>query len=164
MFSPTDQPESILNMNELIRETVALLHGDVDAARIVIRLELASQLPLISAHRVQLQQVILNLVTNAIDAMRGVMDRVHELQIESKPFKSNGVEVTVRDSGTGIEPEDVDRIFDSFFTTKSNGMGMGLSICRSIVEAHGGQLTAGAAHPHGSVFQIVLPSRADVSP
>jgi C4-dicarboxylate-specific signal transduction histidine kinase len=139
MFSQIDQPESVVNVNELVRETVALARGEADAARIAIRLELASQLPLISAHRVQLQQVILNLVNNAVDAMRGIMDRPRALQIESKPFKSNGVEVTVKDSGTGIEPENVDRIFDAFFTTKPTGMGMGLSICRSIVEAHGGQ-------------------------
>jgi signal transduction histidine kinase len=161
--SSADQLKSALNVNELIRETIALARGEANAANIVLRLDLASELPLISGHRVQLQQVILNLVNNAIDAMRGIDDRKRELQVESKSVEPESVAVAVKDSGTGIEPENIDRIFDAFFTTKSNGMGMGLSICRSIVEAHGGRLTVAAAYPQGSVFQIVLPSRFEDS-
>jgi signal transduction histidine kinase len=159
MFSATDQPASVFDVNDLIRETVALSRGEADAARVAVRVELASQLPPISGHRIQLQQVILNVVTNGIDAMRPIVDRARELQIESRSFKSNGVEVTVKDTGTGISPENIDRIFDAFFTTKPNGMGMGLSICRSIIESHGGQLSAAPADPYGSVFQILLPTQ-----
>jgi signal transduction histidine kinase len=159
MFSSADQHRSAVDVNELIRETIALARGGADIAKVRIRLELVSQVPLISGNRLQLQQVILNLVTNAIDAMRGTTGRARDLQIETKSLESNGVEITVRDSGTGIEPENLDRIFDAFFTTKSGGMGMGLSICRSIIEAHGGQLSAASVFPHGSTFRIVLPSQ-----
>jgi signal transduction histidine kinase len=163
MFSSNDQSGEPFDLNELIRETVDLAHGEATAENIAVRLDLASELPSVSANRAQLQQVILNLVVNAIDAMRGITDRPRDLQIESKLSKSNGVEVAVTDSGTGIGPENIDRIFDAFFTTKSNGMGMGLSICRSIVESHAGRLSAMAAYPRGSVFQIALPRRSDVS-
>jgi signal transduction histidine kinase len=158
LVSPVDQPQSVVDLNELVRETVALAHGDADAAKVLFRLALAAELPTISAHRVQLQQVVLNLVNNAIDAMRDVADRPRELQIESRLVEPRGIEITVKDCGGGIEPDDIDRIFDPFFTTKPNGLGMGLSICRSIVEAHGGALTAAAARPHGATFQIVLPT------
>jgi C4-dicarboxylate-specific signal transduction histidine kinase len=164
MVSPVDQPQSIVDMNELIRETVALAHGDAQAANVLIRLALAAELPAISAHRVQLQQVILNLVNNGIDAMRSIEDRVRELHIESKLLESSGVAITVRDSGKGIEPDHIDRIFDAFFTTKANGLGIGLSICRAIIEAHGGKLSAAAAEPHGAIFQIVLPNRPGAVP
>jgi signal transduction histidine kinase len=109
------------------------------------------------AERIQLQQVILNLLSNAIDAMRPVTNRVRLLRVESAVHDSDGILITVEDSGTGIDPEDIDRIFDPFFTTKSNGMGLGLSICRSFIEAHGGRLWASAATPHGSIFHVALP-------
>ena len=158
MYSQSNQIVTPLDVNELIRQTIALVRGEFEVARIAIQLELASQLPLISAHRVQLQQVVLNVVTNAADAMRTVTDRARVLRIESGVSQSNSVEVTIKDSGTGIEPENIDHIFDAFFTTKTNGMGIGLAICRSIVEAHGGTLTASARAPHGSVFRIALPN------
>src|SRR5262245_64972243 len=107
---------------------------------------------MISGHRGQLQQVILNLVTNAAEAMRTVTERV--LRIRSKPFNSNGLEVTVEDSGTGIHQKDIDRIFDAFFTTKANGMGMGLAICRLVVEAHGGRLSVYPVAPIGAAFSL----------
>jgi signal transduction histidine kinase len=157
MFGKSEQTGAPLDTNELIRESVAIVHGELDAARIEVQLELAPQLPLITAHRGQLQQVILNIVTNAADAMRTVIDRTRVLRIESSTFEAKGVAVTVEDSGTGIEPKDVDKIFNPFFTTKSKGMGMGLAICRSIVEAHGGTLSVAPGMPHGSVFRIVLP-------
>jgi signal transduction histidine kinase len=158
MFTRSDQVRMVLDANELIRETVALLRGELEATRIVVQLELDPRIPLISAHRGQLQQVALNLVTNAADAMRTVTDRTRVLRIRSKRSESNGVDVIVEDSGTGIEPKNIDLIFDAFFTTKSSGMGMGLAICRSIVEAHGGGLSAAPRAPHGSVFRMVLPS------
>jgi signal transduction histidine kinase len=143
-------------LNELIRQTITLVRDEFDAARIAIQLELTSQLPLISAHRGQLQQVVLNLITNAAYAMRTVADRARVLRIESRVSQFNSVEVTIKDTGTGIEPEHIGRIFDAFFTTKTNGMGLGLAICRSIVEAHGGTLSASAGAPNGSVFRIAF--------
>jgi PAS domain S-box-containing protein len=159
MFSHGDQPGIALDVNEIVRDTIALMRGELGAARISAQLELASQLPTIPAHRVQLQQVLLNIVSNAVDAMRAISDRSRVLRIKSRPVESDGVEVTVEDSGTGIDPESVDRIFDAFFTTKPNGMGMGLAICRSIVEAHGGALSVSANGPNGSTFRIVLPGQ-----
>src|SRR5262245_39133296 len=155
MFSRTDQAGAALDVNDLILETIELVRGDLEAASVSVELELSSQVPLISGHRGQLQQVILNLVTNAAEAMRTVTERA--LRIGSKPFHSNGLEVTVEDSGTGIQQKDIDRIFDSFFTTKATGMGMGLAICRLVVEAHGGTLSVSPVAPHGAAFRITLP-------
>ena len=157
MFTKTDQPQTAVDANELIQETLSLVRPELDAARIAIQLDLAPQIPLVSAHRGQLQQVILNLVTNAADAMRSVSGRAAVLRMKSTPLESSAVELTVADSGTGIDPKHMERIFDAFFTTKASGMGMGLAICRSIVEAHGGRLSASPGEPHGSVFQVVLP-------
>jgi len=157
MFAKGDQAGTLLDANDLIRETIAIASGELDDARVTIELELAEQLPLISAHKGQIQQVVLNIVTNAVDSMRGVGSRARMLRVRSRPFDTNGVAVSVQDSGIGIDPKDIDRIFDAFFTTKNNGMGMGLAICRSIVEAHGGNLSVSPGVPHGSVFHIVLP-------
>jgi signal transduction histidine kinase len=157
IFGKGDQAVAPLDMNELIRETIALARSELEAARISVQLELDPKLTLISVRRGQLQQVVLNLVTNATDAMRAVTDRARLLKLESMPLASSGLEVNVKDSGTGIEPENIDRIFEPFFTTKSNGMGMGLAICRSIIEEHGGTLTVSAGMPHGAIFRIVLP-------
>ena len=157
MFDKHDEIGAPLNANELIQETIALVRGELQSMSIAVDLELAPQLPLVSAHRGQLQQVILNLVANAADAMRTLTDRAAVLRVKSKALESSGVEVTIADSGSGIDPKIIDRIFDAFFTTKANGMGMGLAICRSIVEAHGGTLSASAGVPHGAVFQVVLP-------
>jgi signal transduction histidine kinase len=157
MFAKADHEGIPLDANELIRETIAMASGELGAAKVKIELELAEPLPLISAHKGQLQQVVLNIVTNATDAMRGIEDRERLLRVRSRRFDSNGVALSVQDSGTGIDPKNMDRIFETFFTTKSNGMGMGLAICRSIVEAHGGNLSVSPGVPHGSVFHIVLP-------
>jgi C4-dicarboxylate-specific signal transduction histidine kinase len=157
MFAKGDHAGTPLDTNELIRETIALASNELEAARVVVDLELHEQLPLISAHRGQLQQVVLNIITNAADAMRTIDDRARVLRVRSRSFDLNGVAVSVQDSGTGIDPKNIDRVFDAFFTTKTNGMGMGLAICRSIVEAHGGNLSVSPGVPHGSVFHIVLP-------
>jgi signal transduction histidine kinase len=106
---------------------------------------------------VQLQQVILNLLTNAADAVTCVSDGKRSVRVRSQKHNGHNVLIAVEDSGTGITPEDKRRIFDAFYTTKSDGMGMGLSICRSIVESHGGRITVEDASPCGSVFQIILP-------
>jgi signal transduction histidine kinase len=116
---------------------------------------------MILGDRVQLQQVIINLMMNGSEAMQAVMDRPRELVIQSRQDEAQQVLLSVTDCGVGISTENADRLFNAFFTTKSNGMGMGLSICRSIVEAHGGRLWATANVPHGATFQFTLPVNAD---
>ena len=123
-----------------------------------MRLKLASELPPLLGDRVQLQQVLINLVINGIQAMADIGDDPRELLIESRKDKEEHVVVAVQDSGTGIDPANANRLFEAFFTTKSNGMGMGLSICRSIIEAHGGQLWASNNAGQGATFQFSLPS------
>jgi signal transduction histidine kinase len=112
----------------------------------------------VQGDRVQIQQVVLNLILNAVEAMSSVDDAPRELSISTEPSGPDEVLVAVRDSGPGIDPERLERVFDSFYTTKSNGMGLGLSICRSIVDAHGGRLWAAANEPRGAVFQFTLPA------
>jgi len=157
MFKKDAEARVPLDVNELIREILGLVRGQIDAQQVQLNTQLIDWLPQIVANRVQLQQVILNLVMNAIEAMSSVTDRPRVLRIISETHNPPGVVVTVEDSGTGIDPQNSERVFDAFFTTKSNGMGMGLSICRSIVEAHGGRLLVSPSQPHGSVFQVVLP-------
>jgi len=130
-----------------------------------VRLELAGGLPQVLGDRIQLQQVVLNLVTNAVEAMSGLHDRARMLQVTTNLESPDHVVMTISDSGSGIDPKNAERIFEPFFTTKLRGMGMGLSICRSIVETHGGRLWVSPATPHGSVFHVRLPSAgADESP
>jgi signal transduction histidine kinase len=112
----------------------------------------------IEGDRVQLQQVVLNLVLNAAEAMSAVDEGVRELVISSEQSRTDGVLVAVRDSGPGIDPKHIERVFDAFYTTKSSGVGMGLSICRSIIEAHGGRLWAEANEQGGTAFRFALPS------
>jgi signal transduction histidine kinase len=158
MFKRSMAEKVSLDGNEIIREAIALIQSEIQKWQVSVRTELIEGLPRVVADKVQLQQVILNLVTNAVDAMSSVSDRTRVLHVRSELHRSDGVLITVEDSGPGIAPEDIERIFEPFFTTKSNGMGMGLSICRSIVEAHGGRLTALPTQPHGSAFRIVLPA------
>ena len=127
-------------------------------------MELAPALPMIPGDRVQLQQVIINLVMNGIEAMQSVTDRPRELVIRSRQDETHRVLVTVTDCGVGISAEDADRLFNAFFTTKSIGMGMGLSICRSIVEDHGGRLSASGNVGRGASFQFVLPLHQQDTP
>jgi signal transduction histidine kinase len=133
------------------------LQRELLSHRASARLELASELPLVLADRIQLQQVIINLVMNGMEAMASVTDRPRELNILSR-FEGDQVLVAVADSGVGIDPGDVDRLFNAFVTTKPNGMGMGLSICRSIIEAHGGKLWASRNVGPGATFQFALPA------
>jgi signal transduction histidine kinase len=123
-----------------------------------LQTQLAEGLPLVQGDRVQLQQVILNLIVNAVEAMSGVSEGARELLISTGKDASNAVLVAVRDSGSGLDPKGLDRLFDAFYTTKPSGMGMGLSICRSIIEAHGGRVWATANVPQGAVFKFTLPA------
>jgi signal transduction histidine kinase len=123
-----------------------------------LRTELAPALPVVLADRIQLQQVLINLVMNGIEAMQAVPDRQRELAIRSHQGEADQVLVTVKDSGVGITAEDAGRLFNAFFTTKTDGMGMGLSICRSIIEAHRGQLSASDNVGPGATFQFALPA------
>jgi PAS domain S-box-containing protein len=158
MFATNERANTLLDPNELIKESIAFVSAELEQAKIAVQLELAEGLPLISAHRGQLQQVMLNLVTNAVDAMRHIDNRTRLLRVKCEAPESSGIAISVQDSGTGINQNDIDRIFDAFFTTKKNGMGMGLAICRLIVESHSGTLSVMPGISEGSVFQIILPA------
>ena len=152
-----------LDVNDVVREVIALVQRELTSHQVSLQTELAPALPMILGDRVQLQQVIINLVMNGIEAMQSVTDRSRELVIRSRQDETRHVLVSVTDCGVGISAENADRLFNAFFTTKSSGMGMGLSICRSIIEAHGGRLWATANVPHGATFQFTLPVNADTA-
>jgi signal transduction histidine kinase len=157
MFRADDKSRVSVDLNELVREVLVLTQDERRNWQIEVPTELDENLPSVTADRVQLQHVLFNLMTNAIDAMESVTDRNRILRVKSNPNGSAGVLITVEDSGIGIAPENINRIFSAFFTTKSHGMGLGLAICRSIVESHGGRLSASPNYPYGAAFEIVLP-------
>lgn len=160
LFKKDEHARVLLDVNAVIQGVLELLHGELSGKRVSVRIELSRSLPRILADHVQLQQVVLNLVTNAVEAMSDNPVGSRVLNVSSKRGQSEEVIIAIEDSGPGIDPKNFDRIFDAFFTTKSQGMGMGLSICRSIVEAHGGRLWASPRLPHGSIFYLTLPSVA----
>ena len=145
------------DLNEAIRHVIALTGSEVLRQGVTLQTEFATSLPSVEGDRVQLQQVILNLIMNAIEAMSGTNGEERELMISTETEISGTVVVRVRDAGHGLDPQSMDRLFEAFYTTKSSGMGMGLAICRSIIEAHGGRLWATANVPRGAVFQFTLP-------
>ena len=155
MFKSKEVARASIDLNQLIHEVLTLAQGTLKKHGVVVRTELDEALNPVTGHRVQLQQVLFNLVTNAIEAMELVPERT--MLVKSELESGGEVRVTVEDSGSGIDPKDIDKIFSSFFTTKVEGMGMGLSICRSIVESHGGRLSALRAHSQGAAFQFTLP-------
>ena len=146
-----------LDINQKIVEVLALTEHELRSHDIVLRTELDRTLPRVGGDRVQLQQVLLNLIVNAVEAMSAVHDRSRELTIVSRQDGSNAVLVEVRDSGNGLDPQRAEQVFEAFYTTKAEGIGIGLSISRSIIEAHGGRLWASANAPHGAVFRFSLP-------
>ena len=153
-----------LDVNDLVREVITLVQRELTSRRVSLRMELAPALAMILGDRIQLQQVMINLVMNGVEAMQSVTDRPRELVIRSHQGETRQVLVSVTDFGVGISAENADRVFNAFFTTKSDGMGMGLSICRSIMEAHRGRLWATANVPFGATFQFTLPVNADRAP
>jgi PAS domain S-box-containing protein len=161
MFRNDGQKRVLVDVNQLVREVLALVQGGLLERRVSVYTDLSADIPQVMADRVQLQQVIMNLVTNAMDAMAPVTDRQPILRAKSEIRDDDTVVVAIEDSGTGIDPEKMDRLFDTFFTTKPDGMGMGLSICRSIIEAHNGRLWASAGAPYGSVFRFELPIKQE---
>jgi len=154
-------PSEKLDLNEIIREVLALVGDEAKRKSVNIRTQFADDLLPISGDRVQLQQVMLNLVMNAIEAMSSVEERPRELLITTRNIDADQVLVTVKDSGPGIDPNTLDKIFDPFYTTKPGGMGMGLSISRSILQAHGGRLWAAAKDGPGTIFHFSLPKYHD---
>jgi PAS domain S-box-containing protein len=155
--TPTERKE--LEINHVIQEVLALTRRELSENQVLLEMQLTEALPPVMADRVQLQQVLLNLIMNGIEAMTQVTERPRMLWVQSRVDESGDVMVTVRDSGTGLGSE-VDRVFTPFFTTKANGMGMGLPISRSLIEGHGGRLWATANVPHGSAFSFSLPVAA----
>jgi PAS domain S-box-containing protein len=151
------------DLNEAVLEMVALTRSELLNHGILLQTELAPVLPRVDGDRTQLQQVILNLILNAVEAMGGIDEGTRELRINTEREAAGGVLVTVRDSGPGLDPADTERVFTAFYTTKPKGMGMGLAICRSMVEAHGGRMWASANEPRGAVFQFTLPRERDES-
>jgi signal transduction histidine kinase len=156
LLRKTDMEKERLDMNDAIREVVALAQGEVRRTGVALRAELEGDLPRVLGDRVQLQQVILNLVMNGIEAMSAVTDRSRDLLIRSRQHESDKVLVAVQDSGMGLDPKNMERIFDAFYTTKGQGLGMGLAISRSIVENHGGRLWAVPNDGPGATFQFTL--------
>ena len=157
LIKKTPPRKDAFEINAAILEVIGLTHGEVVKNNVSVQTQLTEALPPIQGDRVQLQQVILNLILNAVEAMSSVSEGSRELLIATGRDASGGVLVAVRDSGPGLSPENFDRLFDAFYTTKPSGMGMGLSICRSIVEAHGGRIWASRGVGPGATFQFTLP-------
>jgi C4-dicarboxylate-specific signal transduction histidine kinase len=146
------------DLNEAINEAIGLARSAIAGHAVSLHTHFTEKLPPVQGDRVQLQQVLLNLVLNAVEAMDAVKAEARELSISAEQTRTKGVLVTVRDSGPGIDPKNLERVFEAFYTTKSNGVGMGLAICRSIIEAHGGRLWAEASELRGAVFRFTLPN------
>lgn len=163
MFTKNSREKRRLNINDVIEDTLTFVHSEIVKHGITVQTELAPGLPDVFADRAQLQQVLLNLVMNAIDAMRSISNRQRLLTLRSNTENAIAVVITVEDSGTGINTDNRKRVFDAFFSTKSEGMGIGLSVCRSIVESHDGSLLLSPGVSYGSVFRVVLPSVGDDS-
>ena len=160
LVKKTPPRHDLVNLNEVILEVFALTQSEIRRNHVSLRRQLANDLPPVLGDRVQLQQVILNLVINALEAITQAKDGPRELSVSSSKDESNNLIVVVRDSGEGLDSSNLERVFDAFFTTKAEGMGMGLAISRTIIEAHGGSLWATPNLPRGAVFQFTLPAPA----
>jgi PAS domain S-box-containing protein len=163
MAKNTPPQKAALGVNEVIEEVLGLVNSELSRNRVSLQTQLASQLPGVLGDRVQLQQVILNLISNGIEAMNAITQGPKELAISTNAVENDQVLITVRDSGTGLTPKLAERLFEAFFTTKNEGVGLGLSISRTIVEAHGGRLWAVANDDHGATFHFTLPRMAEAA-
>ncbi|MEH2486417.1 sensor histidine kinase [Bradyrhizobium sp. AZCC 2230] len=158
LIKRTPPRKEVVDLNAAILEVTALTRSEAVKTGVTVAMQLAGELPRIQCDRVQLQQVMLNLIVNALQAMSSVEDGNRELQISTVSIEPKGVCVAVRDTGHGPHPESLPRLFEPFYTTKPDGMGMGLSICRSIIEAHAGRLWATGCEPRGTLFQFTIPA------
>jgi signal transduction histidine kinase len=160
LFKKGSPERELVDVNDVIREMIILLRGETARYNILVGMNLAADLPQVMADRVQLQQVFMNLMMNAIDAMKNV-DGTRELDIKSQRAENEQLLLSVSDTGVGLPAQQTDQIFNAFFTTKAHGTGMGLSICRSIVESHDGRLWATANPERGATFHITLPAKVE---
>ena len=158
MMTKSPPHRDLLNINDAILAAIALVGAEAQRNRVLLQTELSNDLPLVLGDRIQLQQVILNLIMNAIEAMRGIDQTQRKVLVVSRKDESKGALVEVQDSGAGLEGLALDRLFDAFYTTKPDGMGIGLAVSRTIIESHGGQLRALPNVPQGAVFEFQLPT------
>jgi signal transduction histidine kinase len=161
LFGKKDTATESVDVNEATREVIALSLGELQRSRVILRAELADDLPPVTGDRVQLQQVILNLVRNASDAMSGVDDRPRQLVIRTERDEDDRVRLIVQDTGVGFDPQAAGRLFEAFYTTKNGGMGIGLSVSRSIIESHHGRLWAAPNDGPGVTFSFSIPRASE---
>jgi len=159
LFGKTGKGNDSVDVNKISSQVLRLLRDQLKVYNVVTHVEFAHDLPLVVGHKGQLQEVVINLFQNAIEAMKVVKDGPRTLRLTTKRRGDDAVVIEVEDSGPGINPADLNSIFDAFFTTKSHGMGLGLAICRMIVERHGGRLSASSDGRNGTLFQVILPTR-----
>jgi C4-dicarboxylate-specific signal transduction histidine kinase len=162
LFSKKDAVIDAVDLNEAAREVIAMSMSELQRGRVVARIELADDLPPVAGDRVQLQQVILNLLLNAADAMSDVEDRTRQVLIRTERDEGDRARLSVQDVGVGLDPQSMDKLFEAFYTTKSNGMGIGLSVSRSIIERHHGRLWAAANDGPGATFSFSIPRAPEV--
>ena len=162
LFRKVSQERELIDLNEIVREALQSLHTQLTNYDVVVQTKLVPELPRVEGHRGQLEEVIINLVNNAIEAMGAIPDRSRVLQIRTERDGEKSVTVSLEDTGPGIELDQLGRIFDAFITTKADGMGLGLAISRRIIESHGGRLSASSDGKNGALFQIILPISAKV--
>jgi C4-dicarboxylate-specific signal transduction histidine kinase len=160
VFKKSVPERESVDVNDVIREMIVLLRGEATKHRVSFHTELAAMLPRVMGDRLQLQQVVMNLIVNGIDAMKDMAEK-REIVITSQRMENEHITVSISDNGMGLPPQQEDQIFNAFFTTKPHGTGMGLRICRSIVESHGGRLSAANSYPRGATFSFTIPSKSE---
>lgn len=161
LFARKKIATELVDLNDATREVIALTLSELQRGQVIVRVELADDLPPVAGDRVQLQQVILNLLLNAAHAMRDLNDRLRQLLVRTERDDGDGVRLTVQDNGVGFARQDAEKLFEAFYTTKSDGMGIGLSVSRSIIESHHGRLWAAPNDGPGAAFSFALPRGPD---